>query len=393
MNSAPAGRRRICVVTGSRAEYGLLRWLMSAIAEDAQLQLQVLATGMHLSPEFGLTVNQIEADGFAVDARVEMLLSADTATGVVKSMGVGLIGLADAFERLRPDIVVLLGDRFEILAAAQAAMVMRIPIAHLHGGERTEGAFDEGIRHAVTKMAHWHFVAAEEYRRRVVQLGEAPDRVFNVGAPGLDALDHLQWLDREALAQSLQMPLAQPLFLVTYHPATLGDLDPVQAQAQLLAALERWPEAGIVFTYPNADTAGRRLIAALDAWVAPRAPRVKAFASLGSQRYMSLMRLCDVVVGNSSSGLIEGPALRRATVNIGDRQQGRLRAASVIDAAETAAAIEGALRQALSPAFQATLPGLRSPYGHGQASRAIRDRLKQVPLAARKAFFDIAHEH
>lgn len=390
--SGTADLRRICVVTGSRAEYGLLRWLMTEIADDPELQLQVVATGMHLAPEFGLTVRQIRQDGFGIDAEVEMLLSSDTGVGVVKSMGVGLIGFADAFQRLAPDIVVVLGDRFEILAAAQAAMILRRPVAHLHGGERTEGAFDEGIRHAITKMAHWHFVAAPEYRSRVVQLGEPPHRVFDFGAPGLDALERLDWLDRPALEADLGMSLDGPLALVTYHPATLGDADPVMALAELLAALDADASLRVVFTYPNADTDGRRLIAEIDAWVAARPGRAKAFASLGQQRYMSLLRLCDVVVGNSSSALIEAPALRRPTVNIGDRQQGRLRAASVIDTPERREAILEALQKARSAAFAAVLRDMTPVYGQGGSSRRIKDELKRVDLSERKHFFDIAHD-
>ncbi|TDM09560.1 MAG: UDP-N-acetylglucosamine 2-epimerase (hydrolyzing) [Ideonella sp. MAG2] len=386
-----AQRRKLCVVTGSRAEYGLMQRLMRLIDQDDALELQVLATGMHLSPEFGMTVRQIEADGFTVNARLEMLLSSDTAVGVTKSMGLGMIGFADEFQRLAPDVVVLLGDRFEILAAAQAAMIARIPVAHLHGGEKTEGAFDEAIRHAITKMSQWHFVAAEEYRQRVIQLGESPDRVFNVGAPGLDLLRDLDWMDREALAASLGLSLVAPLLLVTYHPATLGDRDPVDALTQLLEALEQFPQAQVVFTHPNADTGGRRLIEAIDRWVATQGERARAFASLGQRRYLSLMRLCDVVVGNSSSGLTEAPALKKATVNIGDRQKGRLKASSIIDASEDSGAIKAALARALSAEFVGQLPGTVSLYGEGEASGLIRDLLKQVSLGSQKTFFDLNH--
>jgi UDP-N-acetylglucosamine 2-epimerase (non-hydrolysing)/GDP/UDP-N,N'-diacetylbacillosamine 2-epimerase (hydrolysing) len=388
-----SARRKICVVTGTRAEYGLLYWLLKEIAADPALQLQLIATGMHLSPEFGLTYRQIEADGFAIDAKVEMLLSSDTPVGVAKSMGLGLIGFADALNALRPDILVLLGDRFETLAAAQAALVARIPIAHIHGGETTEGAFDEGIRHAVTKMAQWHFVAAEPYRKRVVQLGEAPDRVFAFGAPGLDQLEHLEWLDRRALEESLAMSLGSPLLLVTYHPATLGAQQPVAAMDELLAALDEYPQAAVVFTCPNADPEGRALIERIDRWVAANARRAKAFASLGPQRYLSLMREADVIVGNSSSGLTEAPALGKAAVNVGDRQEGRLKAASVIDAAEEKVSIAAAIGKALSAEFRAQLPGAKALYGLGGASRRIKDVLKTAALGTRKAFYDVAHPH
>ena len=385
--------RKVCVVTGSRAEYGLLHWPMKAIAADPALSLQVIATGMHLSPEFGLTYRQIEADGFTIDAKVEMLLSADTPVAITKSVGLGVIGFADALARLAPDIVVLLGDRFEILAAAQAALLAGIPIAHLHGGERSEDAFDESVRHAITKMAHWHFVAAEPYRKRVVQMGEPPASVFNVGAPGLDHLARMHWLGRAELESALGMRLGKPLFLVTYHPATAAGAPVGEGMRALLAALGEFPDASVVFTYPNADTGGRELIAAIDSFVAAHAARAKAFVSLGQQRYLSVMRECDVVLGNSSSGLTEAPALRKASVNVGGRQKGRLKAASVIDCADDAAAIAGAIRRALSEPFRATLPATESLYGSGGASAAIVAQLKAPLPRAAKPFFDISHAH
>lgn len=386
-------KRKICVVTGTRAEYGLLYWLMKEIDEDVDLQLQIIVTGMHLSPEFGLTYLQIEADGFAIDAKVEMLLSSDSSVGIAKSIGVGVIGFADALDRLQPDILVVLGDRVEILAAVQAAMVARIPIAHIHGGERSEGAYDEGVRHAVTKMAQWHFVAADAYRRRVIQLGESPDRVFNFGAPGLDHLQCLEWMDRPSLEKSLEVNLGSPVFLVTYHPATLGQRKPVAAMNELLAALEDFPEATIIFTYPNADAGGRVLIEGLDQWVAANKCRARAFVSLGQQRYLSLMRESDVILGNSSSALIEAPVLKRASVNIGDRQNGRLKASSVIDASEESKSIIAAINKALSEEFRARLPSTKSLYGSGEVSRRIKGTLKAGALQTQKVFFDIEHAH
>lgn len=386
-------RRRIAVVSGSRADYGLLRSLLFAIHSDDTLILQLIVTGMHLAPEFGLTYREIEADGLPIAARVEMLVSSDTATGIAKSMGLGLIGFADTFQSLAPDLLVVLGDRFEILAAAQAALVQRIPMAHIHGGETSEGAFDESIRHALTKMAQWHFVAAEPYRQRVIQMGEAPKHVFNFGAPGLDQLDAITWLDRPALARSLGIADGSPLLLVTYHPTTLDGRDPVLAMDELCAAIARFEDAVVVFTYPNADTGGRALIDAVDRFVGQAPERRHAFASLGQQRYLSLMRVADVVVGNSSSGLIEAPALHRATVNLGVRQKGRLRAPSVIDTAEDRDGIERALRHALSADFQRRLSDLDSPYGRGRVGTRIRDTLRQVQLDVQKSFFDIAHPH
>jgi UDP-hydrolysing UDP-N-acetyl-D-glucosamine 2-epimerase len=386
-------KRKICIATGSRAEYGLLYWLMKEVGADPDLQLQIIATGMHLSPEFGLTYQQIEADGFSIDAKVEMLLSSDSPIGIAKSIGLGVIGSADALDRLKPDILVVLGDRFEILAAAQAAVVARIPIAHIHGGETTEGAFDESIRHAITKMAQWHFVAAEPYRKRVIQLGEASDQVFNFGAPGLDHLQYLEWMDRPSLEKSLAIKLGPPVFLVTYHPATLSQREPVAAMNELLAALEEFSQATIIFTYPNADTGGRVLIERLNQWVAANRRHAKAFVSLGQQRYLSLMREADVIIGNSSSGLTEAPALKKATVNIGDRQKGRLKASSVLDAEENKTAIVVAINKTLSVDFRANLSATESLYGSGDVSRRIKNTLKMTTLQTQKAFFDIEHAH
>jgi UDP-hydrolysing UDP-N-acetyl-D-glucosamine 2-epimerase len=383
-------KRTICVATGSRADYGLLRSLLRAIAADADLRLQVLVTGMHLSPAFGDTWRDIEADGFALSARVDMLEPGDTALATATSLGRGVIGSAEALQQLAPDMLVVLGDRFEMLAVAQAALVLRIPLAHLHGGELSEGAFDESIRHAITKMAQWHFVAAEPYRARVVQMGERPERVFNVGAPGLDALDGMDWLDRAALERELGLALRAPLLLVTWHPETLSAAAPVEAVDELLAALEAIPEATLVLTYPNADAGGRALIERIQRFVQADPARRCAAASLGHRRYLSLLRVADAVVGNSSSGLTEAPALKVATVNIGDRQHGRMKAASVIDTAARRADIEAGIRRALSPQFRASLPATRSLYGQGGAGARIKDILKTVPLAVRKPFHDLA---
>ncbi|PNK01634.1 UDP-N-acetylglucosamine 2-epimerase [Cylindrospermopsis raciborskii] len=384
-------KRKICIVTGTRAEYGLLYWLIKEIADDPDLQLQIIATGMHLSPEFGLTYQQIEADGFSIDAKVEMLLSSDTPVGIAKSIGLGVIGFADALERLKPDILLVLGDRFEVLAAAQAAMVSRIPIAHIHGGETTEGAFDEQIRHAITKFAQWHFVAAEPYRQRVIQLGESPQRVFNLGAPGLDHLGRLDWCDRPTLEQFLGIKLLSPIFLVTYHPVTLDEQSPAIAMGELLTALDAFPQATVILTYPNADTGGRVLIEQIDQWVNSNQHRAKAFVSLGQQRYLSLMREANVIVGNSSSGITEAPALKKATVNIGDRQKGRLKAKSIIDVSEDSTSIMDAIHQALSPKFQSLLPSVQSWYGSGNVSYKIKETLKTFTPQTQKSFFDIDH--
>ena len=387
------GARKLCVVTGSRAEYGLLYWLLKEIQADPKLQLQLIVTGMHLSPQFGLTIKQIEADGFVPDARVEMLLSSDTPVGIAKSMGLGVIGFADAFDRLRPDILVVLGDRFEIFAAAQAAMVARIPIAHLHGGELTEGAFDESIRHAISKMASWHFVAAEPYRKRVIQMGETPSSVFNVGMTGLDHLSRCDWLDRPTLEADLGLRLTPPLFLVTYHPVTLKSSDPRKQMMELLNALDGFPDATIILTYPNADTGSAGVIDCIDHYIRANPNRSKAFPSLGQLKYLSLLRQAAVVIGNSSSGLTEAPALKKATVNIGDRQKGRLKASSVIDSPENAVDISKAIRTALSAEFQGSLGGTISLYGQGDVSKKIVTILTDAPIRLEKRFFDLPHDY
>ena len=384
--------RKICVVTGGRPDYGLLRWLMEDIRGDARLALQVAVTGMHLAPEFGLTVREIEADGFAVDARVEVQLTGDTPVSIAKSVGFGVSGFADALQRLRPDLLVVLGDRFEILAAVQAAMLARIPIAHIHGGELTEGAVDDAIRHAVTKMSHLHFAAAEPYRRRIIQMGEAPDRVFTVGAPGVDNVKRVAPLDRRAFEAAIGMELRTPVFLVTYHPVTLGDAAETDGADALLASLDCFDESRIIFTRPNADAGGRAIAVTIDHYVAARPGRSVVFASLGQQRYLSALAHVDVVIGNSSSGLIEAPAAGVPTVNIGDRQKGRLRSPSVIDCAPDPAAITKAIRQALTPEFRHLAKTATPAHGAGDAARRICEILATFPLdrLARKAFHDVA---
>jgi len=379
------------VVTGSRAEYGLLRWLMEEIERTPSLQLQVIATGMHLSPEFGLTYREIECDGFRIDCKVEMLLSSDTPMGLAKSMGLGLIGFADAFQRLQPDVLVLLGDRFEIFAAAAAATVARIPMAHIHGGEVTQGAFDEPLRHAITKMAHLHFVAAEEYRRRVIQLGEAPERVYLVGALGLDGIKRLRLLDREGLEQALDFKLGARSLLVTFHPVTLEPGASKRQMSELLAALARLENVHLIITMPNADTDGRAFIDMIEDFTASHA-NARAYTSLGQLRYLSCLRYVDGVVGNSSSGLIEAPAFRKGTVNIGDRQRGRLKAASVIDCEPERGAILEAIRKLYSREFQEQLHDVRNPYGEGDAAVRIARVLGECALDStllKKGFYDL----
>jgi len=381
--------RKICVVTGTRAEYGLFYWLMKEIQADVELQLQLIVTGMHLSPEFGLTFKTIENDGFSIDAKVEMLLSSDTPVGIAKSIGLGVIGFADALDSLKPDIMVVLGDRYEILAATQAALVARIPVAHIHGGETTEGAIDESIRHAITKMSHLHFVAADAYRTRVIQLGENPDMVINVGSLGIENIKRLQLLDRSQLEQSINFELGNTSFLVTYHPATLGTIEPGAAMQALLEALDHFPDARIIFTKPNSDADGRILGQMIDEYARCNQGRVAVFTSMGQIRYLSALQFVDAVIGNSSSGIIEAPACKTPTVNIGDRQAGRLKADSVVDSLETAESIVAAINKVLSPSFHEVAKNCVSLYGHGKSASQIKNHLKQANLNSVKRFYDL----
>ncbi|MDC1510699.1 UDP-N-acetylglucosamine 2-epimerase [Gammaproteobacteria bacterium] len=383
--------RKVCVITGSRAEFGLLRCLMQELQEQSGLELQLIATGMHLSPEFGLTFREIEQAGFAINEKVEMLLSADTTSAVTKSMGLGMIGFADAFERLSPDLIVVLGDRFEIFVAAAAAVIARIPLAHLHGGETTEGAFDEPLRHCITKMSHLHFVAADDYRRRVIQLGEHPERVFNVGGLGIDAIQRIELLEKAELEHTLDFKFSERNLLITFHPVTLEGSDSSEKQmSELLAALGKLDDTSLLFTMPNADTGGRKLTAMLDEFVATR-ENAHLFASLGQIRYLSFMKYVDAVVGNSSSGLTEAPSMGIATVNIGNRQKGRLMASSVVSCDATRESIAEAIATALNPSFQSSLCSVVSPYGEGGASKKIVSIIKKHAIEGflKKTFFDL----
>jgi UDP-N-acetylglucosamine 2-epimerase (non-hydrolysing)/GDP/UDP-N,N'-diacetylbacillosamine 2-epimerase (hydrolysing) len=380
-------RRRICVVTGSRAEYGLLCPLMKAVREDPELKLQVVATGMHLSPEFGSTYREIEEDGFRIDEKVETLLSSDTPVGVAKSIGLGIIGFADALDRLKPDLLVLLGDRYEVLAAAQAAMVAGIPIAHIAGGDLTEGAFDEAIRHSITKMSHLHFATLEESARRLRRLGENPDNIFVVGSPAIDRLKELRLLGRGELERELGFRFRGRNLLVTFHPPTLEAKPAGDQFRELLAALDGLgPEVGLIFTRPNADPEGRTLIRMIDAFVDGH-PNAAVFTSLGQRLYFSVVAQVDAVVGNSSSGIYEVPSLGKPTVNIGDRQKGRPQASSVINCPPEAESIASAIREA----FGRDCSKVRNPYGDGGSAARILAVLKGVAdprSLIKKRFFE-----
>lgn len=382
--------RKICIVTGTRAEYGLLYWLMKEIQADANLELQIIATGMHLSPEFGLTYKEIEKD-FSINKKIEMLLSSDTSIGISKSMGLAQISFAEAYSELSPDIVVVLGDRFEIFSATAAAMISRIPIAHIHGGETTEGAFDEAIRHSITKMSHLHFVATETYRQRVIQLGESPEKVFNFGAPGLDNFNKLKLLPRVEFEESVGFKLGEKNLLVTFHPVTLDQSTSEQQFQQLLYALDDLTHTHIIFTKANSDTDGRVINAMIDNYVTNNAGKAIAFTSLGQLRYLSAFQYVDAVVGNSSSGLIEAPSFKVGTINIGDRQKGRIKAASVIDCAPDRNEIANAIKQLYSLDFQKNLLEVSNPYGKGGASKKIAGILGTYTLTEilKKSFHDL----
>jgi GDP/UDP-N,N'-diacetylbacillosamine 2-epimerase (hydrolysing) len=384
-------KRKVCVITGSRAEYGLLNPLMEEIRKDNAFILQIIATGMHLSPEFGLTYREIENDGFSIDKKIDIHLSSDTPVGIAGSMALAQTGFAEAFEELRPDIAVVLGDRFEIFAAASAALVSRVPIAHLNGGERTEGAVDEAMRHSITKMSHLHFTGAEEYRKRVIQLGEQPERVFNTGSTGLDNIKKLKLLTKNELEKSLGFTLGEKNFLATFHPVTLENRTSGDQFRELLNALSELKTTKIIFTKPNADTDGRIIMKMIDEYVGENPGRTAAFDSLGRLRYLSALQYMDAVVGNSYSGLIEAPSFKIGTINIGDRQKGRIKAESVIDCTPDKASILTAFKKLYSEEFRAVLKTVQNPFGDGGASARIKEIIKNFDLTGilKKEFYDI----
>lgn len=379
--------RKVAVFTGTRADYGLLSGLMRILRDDPVVELQVIAAAAHFAPEFGNTWRAIEEDGLKIDARIEMLLASDSGVGVVKSLALGTIGMADTLDRLRPDVLVILGDRFEALAAAQSALILGIPIAHIHGGEITAGAYDDAIRHAITKMATWHFVAAEPYRARVIRMGTPPERVFTVGAPGLDGLLAGPVPDKGALA-GLGLSLDRPYALATWHPPTATGENPVDGLHEILAALDARPDLSVIFTYPNADNGGRAIIAALEAWVATQRSRAVAVPSLGFARYRAALAGAAVVLGNSSSGVIEAPSFGVPTLNIGNRQAGRLAAASVWHVAAERGAILHALDAALHPDARKAAAQAVNPYGQGNAAQSMAAILRDACIPRDLPFYD-----
>ena len=383
-------KRKICVVTGTRAEYGLLYWLMKEIEADKDLELQLIVTGMHLSPEFGLTYKEIEKE-FRIDKKIEMLLSSDTTMGISKSMGLAQIGFAEAFEELKPDILVVLGDRYEIFSAVSVAMICNIPMAHLHGGETTQGAFDESIRHSITKMSHLHFTATDEYKNRVIQLGEEPNRVFNVGGMGIENIKRLKLLSKDEFEESINFKLNKKNILVTFHPVTLENSTAKEQFQELLDAIDELKETNIIFTKANSDTDGRIINQMIDEYVTKNSHKSVGFASLGQLRYLSALQYIDAVVGNSSSGLLEAPSFKIATINIGDRQKGRIKALSVIDCEPKKEEILKAFKEIYSKEFQEKLKNVENPYGESCPSKQIIEVLKNVNLAniLKKSFYDL----
>ncbi|MCK5504526.1 MAG: UDP-N-acetylglucosamine 2-epimerase (hydrolyzing), partial [Thermodesulfovibrionia bacterium] len=383
-------QKKICIVTGSRAEYGLFYPLLKRLQEDDMFDLQIVATGMHLSPEFGMTFREIEKDGFVINEKVEMLLSSDTETGITKSIGIGIVSFADVFNRLKPDLLIVLGDRFETFAAALSAFIAKIPIAHLHGGELTEGAIDDALRHSITKLSYLHFTSTEQYRRRVVQLGESPDRVFNAGALGIDNIHGTAFLSKEELESRLNFTFDQRTALVTFHPVTLEDAGSEEQFRELLNALEETEELKVIFTKPNADAGGRVIIRLIEEYASENPDKAVSFTSMGKLNYLSAMKHADIVIGNSSSGIIEFPSFGKPTVNIGDRQRGRIRAGSVIDCRPEKGAIQSAIKKALSDDFLLLCKNVKNPYGNAGAAERIVDILKSElskKMNLKKGFF------
>jgi len=383
--------RRICAFTGSRAEYGLLKPLLEEIRQEPALELKLLLAGTHLSREFGLTYRIVEEDGFTCDEKVEMILSSDTPVAVCKSMGLGMIGFSEALMRIKPDLVVILGDRFESMVAAISAYVCRIPIAHIQGGELTLGAIDDQFRHSITKMSMLHFVCAEEYRRRVIQLGEQPDRVFDFGALNVDAMKKIPVIPRAQLEKEIKFSLSPRSLLVTFHPVTLEDDTAKDQLPQLLEAISSFDNLKVIFTKTNADTEGRVINELIDEYVEANPQNTVAFTSMGQMHYINVLRYADAVAGNSSSGVIETPTFKVPTVNMGEREKGRIIADNVIDCEFDTESIRSALQTALSGQFKDSLKDMKSPYDKGETAKNIARVLKEYPLprTTKKEFYDI----
>ena len=384
--------RKICVVTATRAEYGLLKCLLDDIQNDPVLTLQVISTGSHLSPEFGYTNQQIMDDGFTVNKQIEILLSSDTPVGVSKSMGLAQISFAEAFEELKPDLVLVLGDRYELIPIVSAANIARIPVAHLNGGELTEGAIDELIRHAITKLSQLHFTAMEEYSQRVIQMGESPERVFCVGEVGLDNISRMELLSKCAFEDSFGVQLKQKNLLFTYHPETTQSIEEIEADfVEILGALDTLNDCLLIFTKANADVGGRLINKMIDQYVANNPSKAVAFTSLGQLRYLSALQYVDAVIGNSSSGIVEAPSFKVASINIGSRQKGRVRAESTLDVDVRKQQIIDAIETIYTSFFQTQLQTVINPYGQGNSSKKLVDIIKSIDLQQLKSkkFYDV----
>lgn len=385
--------RNIAVISVARSDLGIYTPILERIQEDDQLHLHLVVGGMHLSPEFGFTADLVEKQGFRIDSRVEMLLSSDSPEGIAKSMGVGIIGFAQEYARLRPDLLVVLGDRYEMYAAAVAALPFKIPVAHIHGGELTLGAIDDAFRHSLTKLSHLHFVSTEEHGHRVIQMGEEPWRVFVVGAPGLDNLRKFDRLSHRTLSKELGFPMQPPPLLVTFHPVTLEFEDTEWHVTQLLEALDLL-DLPTIFTSPNADTGGRIIVNMIVEYVQSH-DLASYIENLGTEAYFSLMSLAAVMVGNSSSGIIEAASFKLPVVNVGMRQKGRLRGRNVIDVSYNSAEICRGIKKALTSEFRRSLRDMENPYGDGRASAKIVDQLREIPLndlLIQKLFYDLQWE-
>ena len=381
--------KRLCVVTGSRAEYGLLKPVLKRIQQDNDLVLQMIVTGMHLDHRCGLTYKEIEKDNIHIDEKIEMNLASDTAIGICKSMGIGLISLAEAYDRLKPDMIILLGDRYEIFAAASAAMIHKIPIAHIHGGEITQGAYDDSMRHAISKMSYLHFTSTKEYRHRVIQLGEHPDRVYEVGALGIENIKEMTLLSKRELEETLNIQLKKPLALVTFHPATLEKNTTIIQLEPLLEALDYFKDLTVIFTKSNTDTGGGMINEMINQYTSKNCKKAFAFTSLGSLRYLSIMNCSSFVIGNSSSGIIEAPFLSVPTVDIGDRQKGRVKPGSVINSDDSVQGIIVAIQKALS--YEKYKTKIVTPYEKEDTSHQIISAIKQAlqeGVDLKKDFYD-----
>ena len=385
--------RKICVITGTRAEFGLLSGLMQLIQQSEDTTLQVVATNMHLSERYGNTYREIEEAGFAIDYKGPMLdeSGADDSTATIKAMSRALVGFADAYNALQPDLIVVLGDRFEILCAVEVALIKQMPVAHLHGGELTYGAYDDAIRHSITKMSHLHFTSTEEYRKRVIQLGEQPERVFYVGALGVENIKRVPLMSKDEIEHDLQFKITDSTILVTYHPVTLSGSNPSDDINALFEALDEHPELHVIFTMPNSDTGGHVIAEAIEQYATQHTNRVRAYKSLGMKRYLSVMKYCTAVVGNSSSGILETPSFHIPTLNIGSRQDGRLAATSVYNCGTSKEAISVGLEQILSPGFRAQAAKAMNPYEKEGTAQAIFDVISTYPLEGiiKKEFYNL----